>query len=86
MLPKEKLELAFQKTNLPDGTQADYGFGWRLDPYKKHLRKYHTGSTCGFSNIYMKLPDYDLTIIVLINMRDYDAKEYAEKIADLFIH
>ncbi len=85
LLKKEKLSLAFQKTQLPDGKVADYGFGWRLDPYKNFERKYHTGSTCGFSNIYMKLPEFNLTVIVLINIRDYDAKGYAEKIADLFI-
>lgn len=85
LLKKEKLSLAFQKTQLPDGKVADYGFGWRLDPYKNFERKYHTGSTCGFSNIYMKLPEFNLTVIVLINLRDYDAKGYAEKITDLFI-
>lgn len=85
LLKKEKLSLAFQKTQLPDGKVADYGFGWRLDPYRNIERKYHTGSTCGFSNIYMKLPEFNLTVIVLINIRDYDAKGYAEKIADLFI-
>ena len=34
----------------------------------------------------MKLPDLDLTMIVLINIKNYDAKGYAEKIADLLIN
>jgi len=85
LLSKEKFARAFEKGITTTGEEFDYGFGWRLDPYKNHYRPYHTGSTCGFSNIYMKLPDYNLTIIVLINIRDYDAKGYAEKIADLFI-
>ncbi|MCB9208248.1 MAG: beta-lactamase family protein [Ignavibacteriales bacterium] len=85
LLPKEKFAKAFEKGKTTNGEEFDYGFGWRLDPYKNHYRPYHTGSTCGFSNIYMKLPEYDLTIIVLMNVRDYDAKGYAEKIADLFI-
>ena len=33
----------------------------------------------------MKIPSDDLTIIVLMNIRDLEAKNYAEKIADLFI-
>ena len=49
------------------------------------MRQYHTGGTSGFSNIYMKLPQFNLTNIVLINIKDFDAKNYAEKIADLFI-
>jgi CubicO group peptidase (beta-lactamase class C family) len=85
LLPKEKFAKAFEKGKNSKGEEFDYGFGWRLDPYKNHYRPYHTGSTCGFSNIYMKLPDYDLTIIVLMNIRDYDAKGYAQKIADLFM-
>lgn len=85
LLNRKKLDKAFEKTVLPNGEVVDYGFGWRLDPYKGYTRHYHTGGTSGFSNIYMKLPKFDLTIIVLINIRDYDAKGYAEKIADLFI-
>lgn len=85
LLPKSKLDLAFEKLVLPNGEIIDYGFGWRLDPYRDYYRPYHTGSTSGFSNIYMKIPELDLVIIVLINIRDYDAKGYAEKIADIFI-
>lgn len=85
LLPQEKFNRIFEKGVTNSGEEFDYGFGWRLDPYKNYYRPYHTGSTCGFSNIYMKIPEIDLTIIVLINIRDYDAKAYAEKIADLFI-
>jgi CubicO group peptidase (beta-lactamase class C family) len=85
LLPREKFDKIFVRGIDSEGEEFDYGFGWRLDPYKNHYRPYHTGSTSGFSNIYMKLPDLDLTIILLINIRDYDAKGYAEKIADIFL-
>jgi CubicO group peptidase (beta-lactamase class C family) len=85
LLPKAKLDLTFQKLVLPNGEVVNYGFGWRLDPYRSFARPYHTGSTSGFSNIYMKIPKLDLVIIVLINIREYDAKGYAEKISDIFI-
>jgi len=85
LLPKEKLNVAFTKLVLPNGEVVNYGFGWRLDPYKNYERPYHTGSTSGFSNMFMKIPELNLTIIVLMNVRDYDAKGYAEKIADLLI-
>ncbi|MFZ1290905.1 MAG: serine hydrolase domain-containing protein [Melioribacteraceae bacterium] len=84
LLPKEKFAQSFVKGKNNKGEEFDYGFGWRLDPYKNYKRIYHTGSTCGFSNIYMKIPELDLTILVLMNIRDYDAKNYAEKVADLF--
>lgn len=86
LLPKKKLEIAFEKLVLPNGEFVNYGFGWRLDPYRNFERPYHTGGTSGFSNIYMKIPELDLTIIVLINIREYDAKSYAEKVADVIIN
>ncbi len=86
LIPKEKFSKSFEKGIDAKGESFDYGFGWRLDPYKNLKRIYHTGSTCGFSNIYMKLPEQNLTIIVLMNVRDYDAKNYAEQIADLIIN
>ena len=79
LLPKKKLDLAFENLVLPSGDVINYGFGWRLDPYRGFERPYHTGGTSGFSNIYMKIPKLDLVIIVLINIREYDAKGYAEK-------
>jgi len=85
LIPKEKFSKAFEKLVLPNGEVVNYGFGWRLDPYKNYERPYHTGSTSGFSNMFMKIPELDLVFIVLMNIRDYDAKNYAEKIADLFI-
>lgn len=85
LLNKNKIKEIFENGVNSKGEKFDYGLGWRLDPYKNYSRRYHTGSTCGFSNIYMSLPEQNLTIIVLINIRDYDAKEYAERIADLFL-
>ena len=85
LLPPEKFREVFNKGKTNNGEEFDYGLGWRLDPYKNYIRHYHTGGTKGFTNIYMKIPELDLTIILLMNINDYGAKSYAEKIADLFI-
>lgn len=85
LLPKENFEQSFIKGKTTLDQEFDYGLGWRLDPYKNYERFYHTGGTSGFSNIYMKLPGHQLTIIILINIYDYNAKGYAEKVADIFI-
>ena len=85
LLPAGKFNEAFNKGKTSSGEEFDYGFGWRLDPYKNYIRHYHTGGTKGFTNIYMKMPELDLTVILLMNINDYGAKDYAEKIADLFI-
>ena len=47
--------------------------------------RYHTGGTSGFSNVYFRFPDEDISVLVLINMRNKPAKELGEKVADLFL-
>jgi CubicO group peptidase (beta-lactamase class C family) len=86
LLPRNTYNRIFKKGRTIYDEEFDYGLGWRLDPYKGLKRHYHTGGTSGFTNIYMKLPDLDLTIIILMNLWDYNAKGYAEKIADIFIN
>lgn len=85
LLPKEKFDMIFVKGKTNTNEEFDYGFGWRLDPYKNFERHYHTGGTSGFTNIYMKVPELDITVIVLINLYDYNAKGYAEKIVELLV-
>jgi hypothetical protein len=46
---------------------------------------YHTGSTRGFRNAILRLPDQHLTVIVLTNRNDGEPIELARKIADLVL-
>lgn len=62
-----------------------YGFGWFLDPYKGHLRMYHTGSTIGFLNAIDYFPDDDLATVVFCNRTDVKPHERSLKLADLFL-
>mgnify|MGYP002641298001 CR=1 FL=1 len=62
-----------------------YGCGWRIEPYKGHERISHTGSTCGFRNVYQRFPDSNLSIVVLTNRRDPGVQYLAEAIADLYL-
>jgi len=78
---------------LPDELRAqmltpsleDYGFGWRIDRYRGHLRYHHSGSTSGFRNFMQQFPEEQLTVIVLTNRADPDVKPLAEQIGDLFL-
>ncbi len=69
----------------PDGTPAEYGFGWFLNPYKDHARMWHYGETVGFRTAIQRFVDDDLTIIVLCNRTDTNAEELTLKIADLYL-
>jgi CubicO group peptidase (beta-lactamase class C family) len=69
----------------PDGTPAEYGFGWFLNPYRGHARMWHYGETAGFRTSIQRFLDDRLTIIVLCNRTDIEARELALNVADLYL-
>ena len=85
LLSSDKQKEAWTKGIDRDGSEFDYGYGWRLNQIDGNVCQYHTGGTCGFSNVYMRFPNQGLSVIVLINIRDYPALDYGKKVADLFL-
>lgn len=69
----------------PDGTSADYGFGWFLNPWQGHARMWHYGETVGFRTAIQRFTDDGLTVIVLCNRADLDARALALKIAEFYL-
>jgi CubicO group peptidase (beta-lactamase class C family) len=69
----------------PDGTPADYGFGWFLNSYRNHPRMWHYGETVGFRTTIQRFVDDKLTIIVLCNRDDVVPANLALRVANLFI-
>jgi CubicO group peptidase (beta-lactamase class C family) len=76
---------SFTPAVLNDGSKTKYGFGWYAEPYKGHESIYHTGSTRGFRNAIFRLPDRQLTIIILTNRNEGEPVDIAKKIADLML-
>ncbi len=79
------VQLSAGQAEFPDGRPVSYGFGWFLDPYKGHKRMSHNGETIGFLTTIQRLPDDDLTVIVLANRTDVSPEKMALQIADLFL-
>ena len=69
----------------PDGSPAEYGFGWFLNPYKQHPRMWHYGETMGFRSNIQRFTEDGLTIIVLCNRADLDPGSVGVKAADLYL-
>jgi CubicO group peptidase (beta-lactamase class C family) len=69
----------------PDGTPAEYGFGWFLNPWKGHARMWHYGETVGFRTAIQRFTDDELTVIVLCNRADLDAQTLSLKAAAFFL-
>jgi CubicO group peptidase (beta-lactamase class C family) len=65
----------------PDGAPADYGFGWFLNPWNGHMRMWHYGETAGFRTAIQRFTADELTVIVLCNRADLDARELSLKAA-----
>lgn len=79
------LEQAFTPDVLQDGTQLNYGFGWRIDEYRGMKRMHHTGETCGFTTIIQRYPGQKFSIIILTNRNAPMLMELANRLADLFL-
>jgi CubicO group peptidase (beta-lactamase class C family) len=69
----------------PDGTPADYGFGWFLNGWKGHARMWHHGETTGFRTAIQRFPDDGLTVVVLCNRTDLDAAALSLKVAGIYL-
>jgi CubicO group peptidase (beta-lactamase class C family) len=69
----------------PDGTPADYGFGWFLNGWKGHARMWHYGETVGFRTAIQRFVDDGLTIVVLCNRADLDAQGLSLKVAGIYL-
>ncbi len=69
----------------PDGTPADYGFGWFLNGWKGHARMWHYGETVGFRTAIQRFMDDGLTVVVLCNRADLDAAALSLKVADIYL-
>ncbi len=71
--------------NLAPGKPVSYGFGWFLDPLNGHPRMWHTGTTMGFHNVIQRFTKDGLTIVILSNRPDLEAKVLSDKMAGLLL-
>ena len=78
-------EEALTPARLNDGSRTTYGFGWYIEPYKNNTRFLHTGSTRGFRNAILRMPDQRFAVIILTNRNEGEPIEIARKIADLML-
>jgi CubicO group peptidase (beta-lactamase class C family) len=64
---------------------AQYGFGWFLNPYKRHQRMWHYGETIGFRSAIQRFPNENLTVIILCNRADLNPSALALQMTDLYL-
>ena len=82
----ETLRLAFTPGVLNDRTRTAYGFGWEVGEYRGLPTLRHSGSTIGFRNHILRIPEKRFTVVILTNRNGGDPAKLAERIADLYLY
>jgi CubicO group peptidase (beta-lactamase class C family) len=84
ILPQKVWTMAFDQQVLNNGTKTDYGFGWHLKKSAANKQVvYHTGSTTSFRNVFYRIPEEKLSVILFTNRNtpeETNMVELAEKI------
>lgn len=67
LVKKETLDKALTRYKLTDGTETDYGYGWKLGFVYDSPSIWHGGGIEGFGNIEIYLPKEDVFVVIFTN-------------------
>lgn len=84
LVSQATLEEAWTPARLNDGTAVDYGFGWRVEDHRGHLRVRHGGSWVGFRTHIARCPEERFSVIILSNRADMNPEEYVDRITAIW--
>jgi D-alanyl-D-alanine carboxypeptidase len=83
VLGRSGLELSWTPIRLNDGSTYPYGLGWNLLEQRGYRRIGHSGAWQGCHATVQRYPDFDLTVIVLLNLGQANSEGVAVGIAGL---
>ena len=87
ILPHSIWLTAFEQQSLTNNTKIDYGFGWHLKKTKTNQNViYHTGSTTSFRNVFYRIPEERLSIILLTNRNTPEETNMVELAEKILLH
>ena len=72
VVSRNSLVEAFTHGKLSGGEETNYGYGWHITEYKGVKLLYHGGSTAGFRNLFIRAPEFGISIIILTNRNTLD--------------
>jgi CubicO group peptidase (beta-lactamase class C family) len=85
LLPAATLEMAMSEQTTTARPDVGYGFGWYVGKHREHRAVWHEGSSIGFRNFYLRVPEKRLAVIVLSNRNEARPEELAREVADMFL-
>jgi CubicO group peptidase (beta-lactamase class C family) len=81
LVSRATLEEAFTAHVRGDDGTTGYGYGWMVGTMDGERMLYHSGTTIGFRNFIIRIPDRRAVVIVLMNRADGDAEGIARSLA-----
>ncbi|HEX5574362.1 MAG TPA: serine hydrolase domain-containing protein [Gemmatimonadales bacterium] len=83
VLGRAGLEMSWTPVRLNNGGIYPYGFGWNILQQRGYRRIGHSGAWLGCHATLQRYPDFDLTVIVLLNLGQANSEGIAVGIAGL---
>src|SRR5690242_15995901 len=77
------LDLLWTPVRLNKGGNYPYGLGWNLLEQRGYRRIGHSGSWLGFHATFQRYPDFNLSVIVLLNLGQANSEGIAVGVAGL---
>ena len=84
VLKKSSLDQMWTRVTLDNGTNADYGFGWRVGKVNGHRLIEHGGAWQGFTTHIARYVDEKLTVIVMDNLARGNPGKIAHEVAAIY--
>ena len=85
VVSKQLLDSAFTPYSHEKPGIHNYGLGWRLLMYPQGKKViYHNGRWHGFNSAFTRLPDEQITIIMLVNKFNKNIYQVARKMYNTF--
>ena len=85
IISSQDLQRMWQPVSLSTGELSPYGFGWEVDALNGHPKASHGGSLPGFRAFFLRLPQDDLSVIVLANADGAATDTLAIGIAETYV-
>jgi CubicO group peptidase (beta-lactamase class C family) len=86
LVSKTSLDKAFTRYTLADGTETDYGYGWRFGYVQESPSIEHGGAINGSQSMAIYLPKEDVYVAVLANCDCISLKDIAARLSALAIN
>ena len=72
LVSRDSLLEAFTRGILSTGEETKYGYGWHISEFDGVKLLYHGGSTAGFRNLFIRVPELGISMIILTNRNILD--------------